>query len=103
MNLAETQPLAAELMPLLRQRLSPDAVLRENEPLSKRTTLRVGGPADIYIEPANETDLVRVLQVCRSCGAPFMILGRGSNLLVRDGGIRGIVLSLIAPAFSEIR
>jgi UDP-N-acetylenolpyruvoylglucosamine reductase len=103
MSIAEDQVLVRETLPLLKARLSAKAVIRENEPLAKRTTLRVGGPADIYVEPANETDLAAVLELCRIHPCPWMLLGRGSNLLVRDGGIRGIVICLGAPAFSEIR
>jgi UDP-N-acetylenolpyruvoylglucosamine reductase len=101
MTVAEPQTL--QILPLLKQRLSPAAVLRQNEPLSRRTTLRVGGPADLYVEPADESDLARVLEICRHHNVPWFMLGRGSNLLVRDGGIRGVVLCLAAPGFSEIR
>ena len=90
--------LAAELGALL----SPATVLRRNEPLAKRTTLRVGGPAEFYVEPADESELATVLRFCRDHGAPFFLLGRGSNLLIRDGGIRGVVIHLGAPAFSHI-
>lgn len=103
MTVAEPQTVAREILPLLKQRLSTGAVIRENEPLARRTTLRVGGPADLYVEPADENDLARVLQLCRGQGVPWMMLGRGSNLLVRDGGIRGVVICLAAPIFSEIR
>jgi UDP-N-acetylenolpyruvoylglucosamine reductase len=77
-------------------------VLRANEPLAKRTTLRVGGPAEIYVEPATEADLATVLQWCGEQEQPFFVLGRGSNLLVRDGGIRGVVISLAHPNFSAV-
>jgi UDP-N-acetylenolpyruvoylglucosamine reductase len=86
----------------LAKRLSPDAVLRRDEPLAKRTTLRVGGPADIYVEPASEEDLAVVLKYCSEQGLKFFVLGRGSNLIVRDGGFRGAVISLAAPHFSRI-
>lgn len=86
----------------LAKRLSPDAVLRRDEPLAKRTTLRVGGPADIYIEPASEEDLAAVLKYCSEQHMKFFVLGRGSNLIVRDGGFRGVVISLAAPHFSRI-
>jgi UDP-N-acetylenolpyruvoylglucosamine reductase len=82
-------------------RLSSQAVVRPNEPLSRHTTLRVGGPADLYVQPASEKDLREVLLYCRESDIPWMMLGRGSNLLVRDGGIRGTVISLGA-SFSEI-
>ena len=81
---------------------APHAVLRQDEPLAKRTTLRVGGQADIYFEPSSEAELAQAVQFCREEEAPFLILGRGSNLLVRDGGIRGVVISLSHPNFSRI-
>ena len=90
--------LAAELGALL----TPGTVLRRAEPLAKRTTLRVGGPADLYVEPTDETDLATVLRFCHDRDVPFFLLGRGSNLLIRDGGIRGVVIHLGAPAFSRI-
>jgi len=86
----------------LRQRLSAASVVRENEPLAKRTTLRVGGPADLFVEPASEGDLATLLRACAARGEKFFVLGRGSNLLVRDGGIRGVVLSLAHPVFSTV-
>ncbi|HEV2328025.1 MAG TPA: UDP-N-acetylmuramate dehydrogenase [Verrucomicrobiae bacterium] len=82
--------------------VSKATVIRRNEPLAKRTTLRVGGPADYYVEPVNEADLAAVLKLCRRREMPFFILGRGSNLLIRDRGIRGVVICLAQPAFSEI-
>jgi UDP-N-acetylenolpyruvoylglucosamine reductase len=87
----------------LRGVLSMPSVVRENEPLAKRTTLRVGGPADVWVEPADENDLSSVLAFTAEHGLPVMILGRGSNLLVRDGGIRGVVISLSQPYFSNVR
>jgi UDP-N-acetylenolpyruvoylglucosamine reductase len=91
-----------ELAPELRRRVSPDTVVRANEPLAKRTTLRVGGPADLYVEPASEADLAAALQFCRERGLKFFVLGRGSNLLVRDGGFRGLVICLAHGNFSRI-
>lgn len=82
--------------------VSKATLVRRDEPLAKRTTLRVGGAADFYIEPANEQDLAAVLKQCGRQAMPFFILGRGSNLLVRDGGFRGVVICLAQPAFSEI-
>jgi UDP-N-acetylmuramate--alanine ligase len=82
--------------------VSPATVLRQNEPLAKKTTLRVGGPADLYVEPASEMELAAVLKVCTEHNVPFVILGRGSNLLIKDGGVRGVVVSLGQPHFSRI-
>lgn len=103
MNAVETPNLIRDALLELKSNLSSASVLRENEPLSKRTTLRVGGPADLYIEPASEQDLAVVLRVCKSKDLPWMMLGRGSNLLVRDGGIRGVVICLTAPAFNALK
>jgi UDP-N-acetylenolpyruvoylglucosamine reductase len=92
----------SESLAELRAAVSADTVLRQAEPLSKRTTLRVGGSADIYVEPASEPDLSNVLQCCARRGLPFLMLGRGSNLLIKDGGIRGVVICLSHPNFSAI-
>lgn len=86
----------------LAQRVSRATVVRPDEPLAGRTTLRVGGPADFYVEPASETDLAAVLEFCAEQSLPRLVLGRGSNLLVRDGGFRGVVICLAQPHFSRI-
>ena len=77
-------------------------MVRPDEVLARRTTLRVGGPADVYVEPASEADLAATLQFCAEGGRPFFLLGRGSNLLVRDGGFRGVVICLAQPAFAQV-
>jgi UDP-N-acetylmuramate--alanine ligase len=86
----------------LAERVSPATAIRRDESLARHTTLRVGGPADVYVEPASEADLTAVLKFCREHSLPFFILGRGSNLLVRDGGFRGVVICLMHPNFSKI-
>jgi UDP-N-acetylenolpyruvoylglucosamine reductase len=80
----------------------PQTVVRQDEPLSKRTTLRVGGCAEVYVEPASEEDLTHVVQTCHEENVPWMMLGRGSNLLIRDGGVEGVVVCLAHPDFSTI-
>jgi UDP-N-acetylenolpyruvoylglucosamine reductase len=87
----------------LARRLSSATVLRRAEPLSRHTTLRVGGPADLYVEPASEEDLAAVLACGNQCGCRFLVIGRGSNLLVKDGGFRGVVICLSHPHFSRIQ
>ena len=82
--------------------VSAGTVVRRDEPLARRTTLRVGGPADDYIEPAFEADLAAVVRLCAAHALPFIVLGRGSNLLIRDGGIRGLVLCLSHANFSRL-
>ncbi len=66
--------------------------LRRNEPMSRHTSWRVGGPADIYFKPASVDDLGRFLKELDDA-VPVLWLGLGSNLLVRDGGLRGAVIA----------
>jgi UDP-N-acetylenolpyruvoylglucosamine reductase len=82
--------------------VSPATLIRRDEPLAKHTTMRIGGPADVYLEPGSEADLASVVKFCAERDIPFFILGRGSNLLVRDGGVRGVVICLAHPHFSKI-
>jgi UDP-N-acetylenolpyruvoylglucosamine reductase len=86
----------------LTKHVSGETLIRHREPLAKRTTLRVGGPADLYVEPALESDLAAVLSFCRRLNRPFFVLGRGSNLLVKDGGFRGVVICLAHAHFGRI-
>ena len=95
--MSDRENLVAELT----QRVEPQTAVRANEPLARRTTLRVGGPADIFVEPASEPDLASILRFCHEKNLPFTMLGRGSNLLVRDGGIRGVVICLMHANFSR--
>ncbi len=92
----------ADLFHKLQGALPLETVLRRDEPLARRTTLRVGGPADLFVEPDCEHALVTVLELAAQMEVPLFVLGRGSNLLIRDGGIRGVVLSLAHSNFSAI-
>jgi UDP-N-acetylenolpyruvoylglucosamine reductase len=93
---------AMDFFEQLSSQVGPETILRKDEPLARRTTLRVGGPCDIFAEPANEPDLAALIRLSSQTGFPFFILGRGSNVLVRDGGFRGLVISLGQPFFSRI-
>ena len=86
----------------LASRVSRETVVRQDEPLAKRTTLRVGGRADFYAEPASESDLSAILAFASEQKLPVTMLGRGSNLLIRDGGIRGVVVCLNHANFSRL-
>ena len=66
----------------------------ENEPMSRHTTFRVGGPADVLFLPESEEQLLQALSIAREAGAPCVVIGNGSNLVVKDGGIRGLVIAL---------
>jgi UDP-N-acetylenolpyruvoylglucosamine reductase len=82
--------------------VAPGTLVRLREPLAPHTTLRVGGAADCYVQPRGEEDLAKVVRFCNESGIPLFLLGRGSNLLIRDGGIRGVVVSLADEAFGRI-
>lgn len=66
----------------------------ENEPMSRHTTFRVGGPADVLFLPESEGQLLWALSIAREAGVPCVVIGNGSNLVVKDGGIRGLVIAL---------
>lgn len=92
----------AGLALVLGNRLTAGSVVRRDEPLARRTTLRVGGCADLWVEPDGERDLGVVLEEALRHEVPWRVVGRGSNLLVRDSGVRGMLISLGRPAFSVI-
>jgi UDP-N-acetylenolpyruvoylglucosamine reductase len=92
----------ANIADKLAGRVSRVTLIHCNEPLAKHTTLRVGGPVDVYVEPASEADLAGVVKFCGERKLPFFVIGRGSNLLVRDGGVRGVVICLVHESFSRI-
>ena len=75
---------------------------RFNEPMRNYTSFRIGGNADLLIFPEDIDDLRNVLYICRDKKIPLFILGFGTNLLIKDGGIRGVVVSL-NKGFREIR
>ena len=84
------------------QRCIGAGVVRLYEPLSKHTTLRIGGPAQYWIEPETEEGFARLVRFCSERKLPIFVLGRGSNLLVRDGGIRGVVVHLARGEFRKL-
>ena len=63
-------------------------------PRSEHTTFAVGGPADILVLPASVKEMSVAIRIARSLELPVTVLGGGSNVLVRDGGIRGVVIQL---------
>jgi UDP-N-acetylmuramate--alanine ligase len=96
--------LAADLViaETLKAIVGEDGDVRLYEPLSKHTTLRVGGPAQFWIEPRNENAFAELIRFCREENVPLFVIGRGSNLLVRDGGIRGVVVHPSGGDFNKI-
>ncbi|MRX53567.1 UDP-N-acetylmuramate dehydrogenase [Bacillus idriensis] len=65
-----------------------------NEPLAKHTTIKIGGPAEIFVEPNSIEDLKKTMDIVTESGVPWRAIGRGSNLLVGDSGINGVVIKL---------
>ncbi|WP_026560464.1 UDP-N-acetylmuramate dehydrogenase [Bacillus sp. J37] len=66
----------------------------ENEPLAKHTTIKIGGPADVYIEPNSTDSLCKAIEIIKDNNVKWTVIGRGSNLLVADKGIEGVVIKL---------
>ncbi len=68
--------------------------IRQNVSMQEYTSWRIGGSADWLVEPANQSEVIRVLDFCADNAVPLTIIGRGSNLLVSDAGIAGLVLRI---------
>jgi UDP-N-acetylmuramate dehydrogenase len=78
-------------------------VIRQGEPLAMHTWFQLGGPAEYFAEPQTPDQLIALVQRCHAEGVEVRLLGEGSNILVRDEGVPGMVIHLSAPAFGEIR
>ena len=76
------------------QQLLPAASIVLEQPMSKKTSFKIGGPADFFVSPQNEEQLCAVIRLCKDTNTPYYIMGNGSNLLVADKGIRGVVIQL---------
>jgi len=82
----EARALAHEIRDLVRERV------RLGEPMSRHTTMRVGGPADLLVAARDARALSALVRFARAQGLPFMVVGRGSDLVVSDRGVRGLVI-----------
>ncbi len=71
-----------------------EAQILIDEPMKNHTTFRVGGPADICFFPSDADELINAMNAAREMNVPCMVMGNGSNMVVRDGGIRGLVIIL---------
>lgn len=76
------------------QRIVGAEYIKTQESMSDHTTFRIGGPADFYVEPQGEKELIEVIRYCREQKEPYFILGNGSNILVEDEGYRGVIVSM---------
>jgi UDP-N-acetylmuramate--L-alanine ligase/UDP-N-acetylenolpyruvoylglucosamine reductase len=90
----------AQALKELRRKVNGE--VRSGEDLSRRTSFRIGGPADIWIEPADIKSLRNALRTLKSKDIPFFVIGNGSNLLACDGGYRGAMIHLGAKSFRSI-
>ncbi len=89
-----------ELIARLRQTFSKKQILL-SAPMSRYTTLRLGGPADVLVQAQSAQEVRSALLAAAECHVPVTVIGNGSNVLVRDGGIRGMVL-LTGPGFDAV-
>ncbi|MFH1001972.1 MAG: UDP-N-acetylmuramate dehydrogenase [bacterium] len=71
-----------------------DRIIKYDEPLKNHTSLRIGGPADVFCSPGNIEDLKKVVSIFKEYNTPFWVIGNGTNLLILDNGIRGLVINL---------
>ena len=96
--------LAADLVIVekLQAIVGDEGEVRLYEPMAKHTTLRVGGPAQYWVEPRSEAAFAEIIRMCRQENLPLFVIGRGSNLLVRDGGIRGVVAHPSGGEFDRV-
>ena len=83
-----------------RSQLAGGTKLLREEPLAPKTTMRVGGSARLYAEPADVDDLRTLIGGAQAAGVPFFLLGRGSNLIVPDEGVDGLVIALAHPVWA---
>src|SRR3989442_14251980 len=77
-------------------------IVKLNEPLAPYTYLKIGGPAQMLVQPRTLQELSAVVRRCSEKKNPNRVLGGGCNILVRDKGVRGVLLRLNEPAFPQI-
>ena len=84
------------------RRVFPALPLKENEPMKAHCSFRIGGPAELFAEPGSAEELRALLAFLRARGVPVTVIGNGTNLLVHDEGIRGVVVRL-GERFASVR
>ncbi|MCE5195573.1 MAG: UDP-N-acetylmuramate dehydrogenase [Negativicutes bacterium] len=83
------------------QESMPEIRLLQNASMASFTSFQFGGPADLLAEPSTATEIVRLVQYANRNELPYLVIGKGSNLIVRDGGIRGLVI-VLADRYSRM-
>lgn len=91
-----------EKIEALIREIVPESSIYFDEPMKQHTSFRIGGPADIMVKPSDVKQLKALCAACRDTGTPYTILGNGSNVLVSDAGIEGVVI-LLLDNFARIR
>ncbi|NLI89066.1 MAG: UDP-N-acetylmuramate dehydrogenase [Epulopiscium sp.] len=72
----------------------PEYMVKIDEPMKNHTSFKIGGPADVYVSPSTVDQLKFTIDTCKDKNIPYYILGNGSNLLVKDGGYRGVIIHI---------
>lgn len=80
-----------------------ESIMRPGEPLAPHTWFQLGGPAEYFVEPTSIDELSARVRRCQTENIPIRLLGGGSNILVREAGVPGVVLHLSDPVFSEVK
>ncbi len=80
-----------------------EKIIRPGEPLAPHTWFHLGGPAEYFAEPGSIDELSALVRRCQAENIPIRLLGGGSNILVRDAGVPGVVLHLSHPVFSDVK
>lgn len=80
-----------------------EKIVRAHEPLAMHTWFQLGGPAEYLAEPRDREELIALVERCHREQVPVRMLGGGSNVLVRDEGVPGMVIRLVEPAFAQVR
>lgn len=82
-----------KIIDAMREAIGEENVL-VNEPMSAHTTFKIGGPADCFVRPHTNKDVCAVVKACREADVPLYVIGNGSDLLVADAGVRGVVMQI---------
>ena len=89
-----------EFLQSLREQIKSGTVT-EQEPMSRHTSFSIGGPADVFVQPATKEEIKNAIFCAKEAGVPFFVMGNGSNLLVSDEDFRGMIIQ-IGKNFQEI-
>ena len=92
--------ITSGLIRVLEKITAPERVFRD-EPLSGHCSFRTGGPADLFIQVCTEEELAKTLELLKAADIEVFLLGRGTNLLIGDGGYRGAIVTMCAPSGTE--